>query len=43
MAGPISRIGIAQVAWDGRLDAERTGLFYEQLTDRYRRQHQRKV
>ena len=40
MAEAISPAGIAQVAWDGRLDAERNYLYYAALTDRYRRQHQ---
>ena len=40
MAEPISQAGIAQIAWDGRLDAERNYLYYAALTDRYRRQHQ---
>ena len=40
MAEPISPAGIAQIAWDGRLDAERNYLYYAALTDRYRRQHQ---
>ena len=40
MAGPMSQTGIAQVAWDGRLDAERNYLYYAALSDRYRRQHQ---
>jgi len=36
----MSPAGIAQIAWDGRLDAERNYLYYAALTDRYRRQHQ---
>ncbi len=40
MAEAISQAGIAQVAWDGRLDAERNYLYYAALSDRYRRQHQ---
>ena len=40
MAEAISQAGIAQVAWDGRLDAERNHLYYAALSDRFRRQHQ---
>ena len=40
MAEAISQAGIAQIAWDGRLDAERNYLYYAALTDRYRRKHQ---
>ena len=39
MAEPISQAGIVQIAWDGRLDAERNYLYYAALTDRFRRQH----
>ncbi|MYD93892.1 MAG: hypothetical protein F4Y02_09410 [Chloroflexi bacterium] len=39
MAEAISQAGIAQMAWDGRLDAERNYLYYAALSDRYRRQH----
>ena len=40
MAEAISQAGIVQIAWDGRLDAERNYLYYAALSDRYRRQHQ---
>ncbi len=40
MAEAISQAGIVQIAWDGRLDAERNYLYYAALTDRYRRLHQ---
>lgn len=40
MAEAISQAGIAQIAWDVRLDAERNYLYFAALTNRYRRQHQ---
>ncbi len=40
MTEAISQAGIAQIAWDGRLDAERNYLYFAALTDRYRRRHQ---